>query len=154
MGPAELPDHPAHSRHRADDPAAPRPAHRRERPAADNRAGTGRPGGPGSRLLTSASDLYTSRQRETTRPRGKRVRRQLTAAAPGAILARAMQVLELAGGERRMTPHGLGGAPGEGAGDVHPVRGLQEDDLDSHPLAVEPAAGGGHRDGFAVAIGV
>ena len=65
-----------------------------------------------------------------------------------------MQLLELAGGERRMTPHGLGGAPGEGAGDVHPVRGLQEDDLGSHPLAVEPAAGGGHRDGFAVAVGV
>src|SRR5277367_3977708 len=65
-----------------------------------------------------------------------------------------MQVLELARGERWVAPHGLGAASGEGAGDVHPVRGFQEDDLGSQGVAVEPATGGGHRDGFAVAVGV
>jgi hypothetical protein len=58
-------------------------------------------------------------------PTGKRVELAL---AQSACLAGAMQVLELAGGERWMAPHGLGGVPGEGAGDIHPVRGFQEDD--------------------------
>ena len=35
-----------------------------------------------------------------------------------------------------MTPDGPGGATGQGAGDVHPVGGFQEDDLGSHPLVV------------------
>jgi hypothetical protein len=42
-----------------------------------------------------------------------------TAALGAALLAaltRAVQVLELAGGERWMAPYGLGGATGEGAG--------------------------------------
>ncbi len=53
-----------------------------------------------------------------------------------------------------MAPYGLGGAAGEGAGDVHPVRSFQEDDLGSQGVVVEPAAGGGHRDGGAGAVGV
>src|SRR5579859_778194 len=70
------------------------------------------------------------------------------------FLAGAVQILEPAGTHRRMAPHGFGGAAGQGAGDVHPVRGFEKDDLGSHPLAVEPAAGGGDRDGVAVAVGV
>src|SRR5580693_4774685 len=70
------------------------------------------------------------------------------------FLAGAAQFLELAAAERRMAPDGVGGASGQGAGDVHPVRGFQEDDLDSQGLVVEPAAGGGHGDGVAVAVGV
>src|ERR1022692_5100384 len=61
----------------------------------------------------------------------------------------AVQILQLAGGERRMAPDGVGGAALEGACDVHPVRGFEEDDLGSQGVAVEPAAGGGDRDGFA-----
>src|ERR1035438_4270005 len=64
----------------------------------------------------------------------------------------AVQILQLAGGERRMAPDGLGGAALEGACDVHPVGGFEEDDLGSQRVAVEPAAGGGDRDGFAIAV--
>jgi len=92
----------------------------------------------------SKTFLMLSRSAGSSRPNVKR----------GARLAGAVQVLEHAGAERRMAPHGLGGASGQRAGDVHPVRGLQEDDLGSQGAAVEPAAGGSHRDGFAVTVGV
>ena len=52
-----------------------------------------------------------------------------------------------------MAPDGIGGATGQVAGDVHPVWGFQEDDLGSQGSAVEPAAGGGHRDGVAEPVG-
>src|ERR1039457_6656359 len=53
----------------------------------------------------------------------------------------AVQILQLVPGERWMAPDGLGDAALEGARDVHPVRGFEEDDLGSQGAVVEPAAG-------------
>jgi hypothetical protein len=47
-----------------------------------------------------------------------------------------------------MAPYSLGGAAPEGACDVHPVRGFEEDDLGSQGVLARPAAGGGERDGY------
>jgi hypothetical protein len=52
-----------------------------------------------------------------------------------------VQVLELAWRQRRMAPDGLGGASGQGARDVHPVLGFQEDDLGSSVSRAIASAG-------------
>src|SRR6202000_1376833 len=61
-------------------------------------------------------------------------------------LARAVQLPKPAGRERGRAPFGRGRPLRKRADDVHPVRRLQEDNLCSQGLVVDPAAGGGHRD--------
>ena len=51
-----------------------------------------------------------------------------------------VEVAELAADDGREAPGGLGGAAVEGALDIHPVRGLQEDDLGPESGVIEPAA--------------